>query len=146
MNFWNLNENEKPKNTAHSVGLEFGPRPSIVGPAQWLFWPSRSGHSTRAWRTESVHCEAGYPPGKVAWTGAHWSGGSTMWGRWQWVAAFWGDKEAPVADGGGGRHLQHQRNKGKVRGKAIWSKKTWRRCSPRTMVSGGGGCDAPAVP
>jgi hypothetical protein len=34
MNFWNLNENKKPENTVHSVGLEFGLRPGIVGPAQ----------------------------------------------------------------------------------------------------------------
>jgi hypothetical protein len=41
MNFWNLNENEKPKNTEHSVGLEFGPRPGTVGPAQRLFQPGQ---------------------------------------------------------------------------------------------------------
>jgi hypothetical protein len=44
-----------------------------------------------------------------------------------------------MADGSGGRHLQHQRGEGKVRGKAIWSERAWRRCSPRMVVSGGGG-------
>jgi hypothetical protein len=45
-----------------------------------------------------------------------------------------------MANGSGGRHLQHQRGEGKVRGKAIWSEKAWRRCSPRMVVSGGDGC------
>jgi hypothetical protein len=62
------------------------------------------------------------------------------------VAVVGGDKEALVADGGGGRHLQHQRGEGKVRGKAIWSEKAWMRCSPQMAVSGGVGCGAPTVP
>jgi hypothetical protein len=55
MNFWNLNKNEKPENTAHGVGLEFGLRPSTVGPAQWLFQPGRPDHSAWAWRAEHDH-------------------------------------------------------------------------------------------
>jgi hypothetical protein len=33
MNFYHLNKNKKSKNPAHSAGLEFGPRPGIVGAA-----------------------------------------------------------------------------------------------------------------
>jgi hypothetical protein len=78
---------------------------------------------------------------------AHRSGESTARGRWQWwAAAFRGGKEGPVVDSGGGRHLQHQMGEGKVRGKAIWPEKAWRRCSPRMAVSGSVGCGAPAVP
>jgi hypothetical protein len=62
------------------------------------------------------------------------------------AVAFWGDEEAPVADGGVGRHLQHQRGDGKVRWKAIWPEKAWRRCSPRMAVSGDVSCGAPTVP
>jgi hypothetical protein len=48
----------------------------------------------------------------------------TVRGQWQrWAMAFRGGEEAPVANGGGGRHLQHQRAEGKVRGKAIWLEK-----------------------
>jgi hypothetical protein len=55
---------------------------------------------------------------------AHRSGGLTVRGQWQrWAMAFRGGEEAPVANGGGGRHLQHQRAEGKVRGKAIWLEK-----------------------
>jgi hypothetical protein len=59
---------------------------------------------------------------------------------------FRGGEEAPVADCGSGSHLHHQRGEGKVKGKAISLEKFWRRCSSRMAVSGGGGCDAPAVP
>jgi hypothetical protein len=87
--------------------------------------------------------------GMVVWTGAHRSSGSMVRGRRQlWSVAFQGGGEAPVADGGGGRHLQYRRGEGMVRGKAIWPKKAWRRRSSRIMVGGGVdsesgyGCDA----
>jgi hypothetical protein len=51
--------------------------------------------------------------------------------------AFQGGDEAPVADGGGRRHLQYWRGEGMVRGKAIWPKKAWRMRSSRIMVGGG---------
>jgi hypothetical protein len=51
--------------------------------------------------------------------------------------AFQGGDEAPVADGGGRRHLQYRRGEGMVRGKAIWPKKAWRMRSSRIMVGGG---------
>jgi hypothetical protein len=43
---------------------------------------------------------------------------------------------APVVGGGSGRHLQHRRGKGEVRGKTIWPEMDQRWCSPKR-----GGCD-----
>jgi hypothetical protein len=62
------------------------------------------------------------------------------------AVALRGGEEASVADDGGGRHLQHQRGEEKVRGKAIWLEKAWRRCSPRMGVSGGVSCGTLMVP
>jgi hypothetical protein len=69
MNFWNLNKNEKPENTMHSVGLEFGPRPGTVGPTQRLFRPGRPGHLAQAWRAERDHHVHGHLGG-AAGTGS----------------------------------------------------------------------------